>query len=109
MPTLSFCVKVIDLRPQKQNTDTEIQPQHQKNNGCQAPIHVGIVAEIIKINRKNKGKPNPAQGGKYSAGNLEPQGLLFIWNYSVESGEDDGQDGEGQQGAEADNVQSDIS
>lgn len=101
---MSLRIKIIDLRPKKQNADTEIQPQHQKNNGSQTSIHIGIVAEVIKIDRKNIGKSNPTQGREDCAGDLEAKGLLFIWNYSVQPGEDDRQDGEGQQGPEADDI-----
>lgn len=86
-------IEIINFRAQKQNADTEIQPQHQKNNGGQASIHVGVVAEVVKVNGKCRGKPNPAQGGEDGAGNLEAYVLFFIWNDGIQAGENHGEDG----------------
>ena len=87
-----FFVKVINFRSEKQDADAEIQPQHQKNHSGQASIHIGIIAEIIKINRKSKGEANPAKGGKNSAWQLEFQFLLFIRDKCVKTCKNNGQD-----------------
>ena len=47
---------IIKLRPDEQNADADIQPQHQDYNRSQASVHIGIVAEIIEIDRKQGGE-----------------------------------------------------
>ena len=47
---------IINLRPNQQNTDTDIQPQHQQHNGRQAPVHVGEVAEVVEVHGEEVGE-----------------------------------------------------
>ena len=83
-------IEVVDLSPQKQDADTEIQPQHKEDNGGKAPVSVGKVAEMVEVNGKNKGKQDPAQAGEYGSRQLEPYFQFFPGNYRIEGskGED---------------------
>lgn len=73
-----FGIIVIDLSSEKQNADAGIQPQHDENNGSQAAVHHGIIAEIAKVNRKGKGEGDPPQCGKDGSWQLSGKMLLFF-------------------------------
>ncbi len=62
--------------PDKQDADTDVEPQHQQDNGCQASVHIGKIAEMRKINGKGIGKCQPSDRGKDSSRKLLPRFLL---------------------------------
>ena len=92
---------IINLRPNQQNTDTDIQPQHQQHNGRQAPVHVGEVAEEV-------GEDGPAGGAEEGAGDLVSKFLVDAGQVGVEGHEGHNQDGHGGHGAEADDEGNDF-
>lgn len=59
---------------------------------------------MVKINRKDKGKTNPAQCGKYGSRKLEACLLLPGRNKGIKTHKNQRQYGKGKKGAEADQV-----
>lgn len=94
----------VDLGTDKQNTDAEIQPEHQKQNCGQTSVHIGKIAEIGKIQRKSVGKQDPADSREYGARNLPGQPELFTRHYRVETRKASEKQRNGQQAAQTDDV-----
>ncbi len=68
---------MIQLCSDKEDADADIEPQHQKYDGSQASVHIGIIAEVCKINRKGIGKYQPSDRGENSSDKLLPRSLFF--------------------------------
>lgn len=83
--------KEIDFRTDKENADTDIQPQHQYHNGGQASVHIRIIAEIVKIDRKQGGEDNPPGRTEQGPRQLAAHGMLSHRNQSIETGENKNQ------------------
>ena len=77
-------VKGIDFRTNEQDTDTEVQPQHQHYDSRQAPVHVGEITEIGKVQRESIGKQQPAYGCEDGPWQLLPGVLLLGRDNGVE-------------------------
>ena len=96
--------KIVQFRAEKKNADAEIQPQHQQDNGGKASVHVGVIAEIVKIYGESIRKPDPAQGGKQGSGELIAHLLFLIRNDGIKSGKNKREKGQRQQSTETDNM-----
>ena len=83
--------KIIDLCSNEEDTDTDIQPQHQHHNGSQASIHIGIVAEVIKIDGKQSRENNPPCSAEQGAGDLASHAVFSYRNQSIETGKNKNQ------------------
>ena len=70
-PLLSFAPASISLQQciefaaQQNNIHAEIQPQHDKYDGCQASVHAGKSRKYIQVDGKNKRYQKPRTGSKY--------------------------------------------
>ena len=91
--------KIIDFRSYKKNTDTDIQPQHQYHNSSQASVHIGIVAEIVKVNGKEPREKDPSGCAEQSARQLASHGVFPDRDKGIQPGKDKDQHPQGCQGA----------
>lgn len=101
---LIFLQIIIQLCPNKKDADADIQPQHQDHHGSQASIHIGIIAEIIKIDGKQAGEHDPPQCGKHGSGKLAFETVTADRDYGVEAGEHSDQNYQSQKGPKADGI-----
>lgn len=76
--------RFINFRPQKQDADTQVQPQHHQNHGGQAPVHVREIAEMIKINREQLRRSDPAYRGEHRSRKLAPGRQFLMGQVGVE-------------------------
>lgn len=104
MSALLLHQRFINFRPQKQDADTQVQPQHHQNHGGQAPVHVREIAEMIKINREQLRRSDPAYRGEHRSRKLAPGRQFLMGQVGVEPREKQHQHGQRKQRAEADNV-----
>ena len=44
---------LVDFRPEKQDADAGVQPQHQDHDGGQAAVHIRIITEIVEVDGKS--------------------------------------------------------
>lgn len=92
--------KVINLRTDEKYADADIQPQHQDYNRSQASVHIGIVAEIIKIDRKQGGENDPPGSAEKGSRYLASHTVLSHRNQGVEAGKNKDQKPQCRQGTE---------
>ena len=97
---LIFLQIIIQLCPNKQDADADIQPQHQDYNRSQASVHIGIVAEIIKIDRKQGGENDPPGSAEKGSRYLASHTVLSHRNQGVEAGKNKDQKPQCRQGTE---------
>ena len=61
---------LVDFRPEKQDADAGVQPQHQDHDGGQAAVHIRIITEIVEVDGKSVGTSDPSDGGNQRTGKL---------------------------------------
>lgn len=78
---------LVDFRPEKQDADAGVQPQHQDHDGGQAAVHIRIITEIVEVDGKSVGTSDPSDGGNQRTGKLETDILPFIGQPGVQRDE----------------------
>ena len=98
------CQMAVDLCPQEQDADTEIQPEHQDGKAGEASVHGGKAGKIFKIEGGGIGKQDPAEGGKHGSRKLASEPLPLVRKKGVQPHKKDYQDYQRQHGTQADQV-----
>lgn len=95
---------IIDFRSDQQDADADIQPQHHDHDGGQAPIHVGVVAEIAEIDGKQVGENNPSHRAEEGSRHLASQGMLSHRHVGIQPCKDDDQKPQSHQRPQTDEI-----
>lgn len=71
---------LVEKGPQKYKGNTEIKPEHQKDDGCQTSINGGKGSPRINIKGIEIGKYDPEKCGEKRTGDFVADCCMPLWN-----------------------------
>ena len=98
----------VDLRTDKKDVHTEVQPEHADGNGGQTSVYAGESSHAVNVKGKKKGKTKPAPGRKDGSRKSMKQFYPAGGNYHIQKQEEKSQEQHGDERAHTQDEESGI-